>query len=158
MNIQTQTPRCNLMIIHIHASQVGAYVPGTMVKLLSISISKSGVYQTFFSAPFISQFCQICQNNSYLLTITNTFGRRHRTWWRHQMETFSALLALCAVNSPHKSQWRGALMFSSICAWINDWVNNQEAGDLRHHRSHYDVIVMASKSMGRNHLYQNFNS
>ena len=24
----------------------------------------------------------------------------HRTWWRHQMETFSALLALCAGNSP----------------------------------------------------------
>ena len=24
------------------------------------------------------------------------------------------------VNSPHKGQWRGALMFSLICAWIND--------------------------------------
>ena len=23
-----------------------------------------------------------------------------RTWWRHQMETFSALLAICAGNSP----------------------------------------------------------
>ena len=33
------------------------------------------------------------------------------TWWRHQMETFSALLAICAGNSPHKGQWRGALMF-----------------------------------------------
>ena len=29
-----------------------------------------------------------------------------------------------------------------ICAWINDWVNNHEAGDLRHHRGHYDIIVM----------------
>ena len=46
------------------------------------------------------------------------------------------------VNSPHKGQWRGALMFSLICAWINSWVNNREAGDLRRHRSHYDVIVM----------------
>ena len=70
------------------------------------------------------------------------------TWWRHQMETFSALLALCAgnspvpVNSPHKGQWRGALMFSLICAWINDLVNNREAGDLRRHRGHYDVMVM----------------
>ena len=35
------------------------------------------------------------------------------------------------VNSPHKGQWRGALMFSLICVWINDWVNNREAGDLR---------------------------
>ena len=26
------------------------------------------------------------------------------------------------VNSPHKSQWHGVLMFSLICVWINDWV------------------------------------
>ena len=45
------------------------------------------------------------------------------------------------VNSPHKGQWRGALMFSLICTW-NAWVNNREAGDLRRHRVHYDVIVM----------------
>ena len=70
------------------------------------------------------------------------------SWWRHQMETFSALLALCAgnspvpVNSPHKSQWRGALVFSLICARINDWVNNRQAGDLRRHCGHYDVNVM----------------
>ena len=46
------------------------------------------------------------------------------------------------VNSPHKGQWRGSLMFSLICAWINRWVNNGEAGDLRRYRTHYDVIVM----------------
>ena len=72
------------------------------------------------------------------------------TWWRHQMETFSALLALCAdyspvpVNSPHKGQWLGALMFTLICAPINDWVNNREAGDLRRHLDHYGVSVMLS--------------
>ena len=43
---------------------------------------------------------------------------------------------------PHKGQWRGALMFSLICAWINDWVNNREAGDLRRYGGHYDVNVM----------------
>ena len=47
------------------------------------------------------------------------------------------------VNSPHKGQWRGALMFSLICAWINRWANNGEAGDLRRYRTHYDVIVMS---------------
>ena len=46
------------------------------------------------------------------------------------------------VNSPRKGQWRGALMFSLICTRINCWVNNGEAGDLRRHRDHYDVIVM----------------
>ena len=44
------------------------------------------------------------------------------------------------VNSPYKGRWRGALMFSVICAWINGWVNNRKAGDLRQHRAHYDVI------------------
>ena len=70
------------------------------------------------------------------------------SWWRHQMETFSALLAICAgnspvpVNSPHKGQWRRALMFSLICFWINGWVNNREAGHLRRYRAHYDVTAM----------------
>ena len=78
------------------------------------------------------------------------------TWWRHKIETFSALLAICAgnsgspVNSPHKGQWRGALMFSVICAWINGWINNCEAGDLRRLCTHYDVIVMCSESYGCN--------
>ena len=46
------------------------------------------------------------------------------------------------VNSPHKGQWHGALVFSLICAWINGWANNGEAGDLRRHRAHYDVNLM----------------
>ena len=64
------------------------------------------------------------------------------------METFSASLAICAGNSPvpgdfpHKGQWRGALMFSLICVWINGWTNSRETGDLRRYRAHCDVIVM----------------
>ena len=50
------------------------------------------------------------------------------------------------VNSPHKGQWRGALIFSLICVWINGWVNNGEAGDLRGYRAHYDVTVMYKAS------------
>ena len=65
------------------------------------------------------------------------------------METFSALLAICAGNSPfpgdfpapHKGQWRGALMYSLICVWINGWVNRREADDLRRYRAYYDVTV-----------------
>ena len=74
-------------------------------------------------------------------------------WWRHQMETFSALLAICAgnhrspVNSPHKGQWRGALMFPLICVWINAWVNNRQAGDLRRNHTHYDVTVVTYRRL-----------
>ena len=46
------------------------------------------------------------------------------------------------VNSPHKGQWRGALKFSLICAWIYGWVNYCGDGDLRHHQARYDVTVM----------------
>ena len=80
--------------------------------------------------------------------ITALVPNVHITWWHHQMNTFSASLAFCMgnspgpVNSPHKGQWRGALMFSLIWTWINSWVNNPEAGDLRRHRAHCDVIVM----------------
>ena len=41
-----------------------------------------------------------------------------------------------------KGQWRGPLMFCLICVWINGWVNNREADDLKHHRTHYDFPVM----------------
>ena len=50
------------------------------------------------------------------------------------------------VNSPPKGQWHGALMFSLICVWKNSLVNNREAGDLRRHRTHYDVTVMIATS------------
>ena len=46
------------------------------------------------------------------------------------------------VNSLHKGQWRGVLMFSLICVWINGWENTREAGDFRRYRVHCDVIVM----------------
>ena len=49
------------------------------------------------------------------------------------------------VDSPLKGQWRGALVFSLICAWTNGWVNNRDAGDLRRHRAHYDVTVMVCR-------------
>ena len=48
-------------------------------------------------------------------------------------------------NSTHKGHWRGALMFSLICAWPSGWVNNQDAGDLRRHGAHYDVTVMGCR-------------
>ena len=39
-------------------------------------------------------------------------------------------------------------MFSLICARVNGWVNNGEAGDLRRHRAHYDVTVMITRRCG----------
>ena len=70
--------------------------------------------------------------------------------WHNQMETFSAWLALCARNSPVTGEFpsqrpvtRSFDVFFHLC--LNkglSTVNNREAGDLRRHRAHYDVIVM----------------
>ena len=64
--------------------------------------------------------------------------------WKHfpRYWPFVRRIHRSPVNSPHKGQWRGALMFSLICARINGWVNNSEAGDLRRYHAHCDVIVM----------------
>ena len=89
--------------------------------------------------------------------VEDVISRKHflqYPWWRHQMETFSALLALCAGNSPvscefpSKGKWRGALMFSLICVWINGWVNNRKSGDLRRLCANYDVTVMPTSCEG----------
>ena len=64
--------------------------------------------------------------------------------WKHfpRYWPFVRGIQRSTVDSPYKGQWRAALMFSLICARINGWVNHREAGDLRRHRTHYDVTVM----------------
>ena len=102
-------------------------------------------------------------NTSALVQVTacgyySSQGRNHEgvmTWtrfahddvikWNHfpRYWPFVRRIHRYPVNSPHKGQWRGTLMFSLICARINDWVNNREAGDLRRRWAHYDITVMA---------------
>ena len=53
------------------------------------------------------------------------------------------------VNSPHKGQWRGALMFSLICACMDVWVNNRDAGHLRRLHNHYDVTIMIANARNK---------
>ena len=64
--------------------------------------------------------------------------------WKHFLRywIFVREIHRSQVNSPHKGQWRKALMFSLICVPINGWANSREAGDLRCYRTHYDVTVM----------------
>ena len=56
--------------------------------------------------------------------------------WKHFLRYWPFLRGIhrSPVDSPHKGQWRGALMFSLICVWINGWVNNREAADLIRYR------------------------
>ena len=64
------------------------------------------------------------------------------------METFYALLAICAGNSPVTGEFPAqrpvtwGFDVSLICTWTINGVNNAEAGDFTCHPAHYDVIVM----------------
>ena len=99
-------------------------------------------------------WCHICHFKSIFTDHNEPFRSSSWYWvkyspliilcWLHQMETFSALLTFCAENSPKKGQWRGALMFSFICAWTNSWANNRDTGDLRRHPAYHDVTVISS--------------
>ena len=65
--------------------------------------------------------------------------------WKHFLRYWPFVWGIhrFPVNSPHKGQWRGALMFSLICVWINGRVNNRQAGDLRCYCAHYDPPLCA---------------
>ena len=91
------------------------------------------------------------ENISKLIKIQNNYMNKHTQHilanpphddvitWKHfpRYWPFVREIHRSPVNSPHKGQWRGASMFSLICVWINGWVNNREAGDLRRYRAHY---------------------
>ena len=66
--------------------------------------------------------------------------------WKHFQNYWPYVLGIhrSPVNSPYKGQWRGAVMCSLTCAWINGCGNSDEAGDLRRHGAHYDVTVMST--------------
>ena len=93
-----------------------------------------------------------------LCTIWYVQSLQH-TWWRHQMETFSTLLAICAGNSPVTGEFPAqrpvtrSFDASFDHAWINGWVNNREAGDLRRHRSHCDVTI---RNLSQIYMYSVF--
>ena len=54
------------------------------------------------------------------------------------------------VNFPLTDQWRGAMMFSLICAWTNVWANHQDTGELRHH-THYGAAPATMSKLNLQH-------
>ena len=68
---------------------------------------------------------------------SNLLSHDDVTKWKHFPHYWPFLWGIhrSPANSPHKGQWRGALMFSLICAWVNGWVNHRQACDLRRIRA-----------------------
>ena len=84
---------------------------------------------------------QMTIHGKYYFACIPTWNDPIDSWWRHQSETFSALLSLFARNSSvtveFPSQWAVTRGFK-----VNGCVNNCEVGDLRRHRTHFYVTVM----------------
>ena len=103
-----------------------------------------------------SDFSNGCLMFVYTLALINRFTYKIQlnviiyAWWRHQMETFSTLLAICAGNSPVTGEFLAQRPVTRSFDVFFDlhlnkgWVNNRVAGDLRRHRAHYSVIVMTN--------------
>ena len=98
-------------------------------------ISSSSLIRTCFMYSTSQDLCTWFAISCVIMTSSNEKQIRvtspfvwgiHRSW----------------VASPHNCQGRRVLMFSLICSWINGWASNRDGGDLRRHRTHYDVIVM----------------
>ena len=79
--------------------------------------------------------------------------RTNYTWWRHQMETFSALLAICAGNSPASGEFPaqrpmtrsfGVLFDLSLNKWLRKqswgWWFETLSHPLRRHCNDFDRI------------------
>ena len=79
-------------------------------------------------------------------------------WWRHQMETFSALLAIFAGNSPVSGEFPAQRPVTrSFDIFFDLHLNkrlSKQAGDLRCYRAHYDVSVMGSMWLIFVHIMQ----
>ena len=72
----------------------------------------------------------------------------HGIWWRHQMEIFFALLALCVWNSPVTGEFpsQRPVTWSFWCflwshTWTNGWVNNWDATVLHNFSWHLVISI-----------------
>ena len=113
---------------------------------LDNGLSPGGCQAIIWTNAGISLYGPLGTNFNEILIESHTFSLKHDDVlkWIHFPHYWPFVRGIhwSPVNSPHKGRWRGASMFSLIFAWINVWVNNCEAGDLRRHHAHYDFIVM----------------
>ena len=96
----------------------------------------------------VSYVLEYCVSNLCRMFPLNivSIGDRRIPWWRHQMETSSALLAICAGNSPVPGEFPTQRpVTQSFDIFFDLYLNkqlNRRAGDLGRYRADYDVIVM----------------
>ena len=112
--------------------------PGRLLAHFVADVAAWGIMDVwiqYLTTEFVFPVCHDHPQNSTIFT--GEQSSEIKSWWRHQMETFPFRVIsptfvrgihLSLVNFPHNCKWRGALIFSLICAWINGWLNNRETG------------------------------
>ena len=162
------------MLLKTSFAKNGNFVQASMLKLNGLSM-----FHMFGTEKRESPWCQLCrqwQHRNLLLwqpPVSPNIWRfdQHKVdfhdgviKWKHFQRywPFERGIHQSPVSSLHKGQWRGALIFSLIYAWTNDWVNSRDAGDLRRHRAHYDVTVMLNINNGKishmQHIYKDLSA
>ena len=146
-------PRCIIILLSIFLK-----LDKSWLILKSIIIFYKKMWLKFMHSLYIAanhyigdpvSVCHLMSRKSWyvkwlmVLAIAMTLGNNTRFYrhddvikWKHIPRNWPFVRGIhrTPMNSPHKGQRRGALMFSLICVWINGWVNNHEAGDLRCYR------------------------
>ena len=110
----------------------------------------------FDKAEFVNTVVMYTLNDFTTATVNTTTATTSATsataitWWRHQMETFSALLALFAGNSPVTGEFPAQRPVTRCFDVFFDLRLNRQlskqwdAGDFRRYRAHFYVIIMAN--------------
>ena len=131
---------------------------GNQAALFALRFEWNMYVQLVYNCGWILNTSSVCNNSGQMTLLLNTHDDVIK--WKHfpRYWPFVRGIHQSPVHSPDKGQWRGALMFSLISTWINGWVNNREAGDLRRHRAHYYVIVMNNVINQRKTLRLNLES
>ena len=85
----------------------------------------------------------------YFMQVCSTFHLNMMMSWNGTIFHVACVWGILRsiVDSPHKGQWHGILMFSFICTWTNSLVNHWDPDDLRHHHDRYDIIIMIISSL-----------
>ena len=126
VNIQNEEPDLNPSIADTHTTEIGERLAKDFLiatKWTDVSFRVEGILRIFCISMLIS-----CLFLSYKMTISLHYDVIK---WKHfpRYRSFVRGIHRWPMDTLYKGQWRGALMFSLICAWANCRANTRDTGD-----------------------------
>ena len=105
---------------------MGITIPSKTVFLIETAPSTQWVNYTHWGLNKMTDIMMTSSNGNIFRVTGPLCGEFTGHWWIPRTKASDTELWCFLWSAP----------------WINSWVNNREAGDLRPHRTHYDVAVM----------------